>query len=132
MSSKLKIYKGSCHCGDIQFEIEAPAVVDVYNCNCSMCVRSGYLHLEVPASRFRLLSGEESLTTYTFNTGVAKHTFCRTCGIKSFYVPRSYPEGYSVNVNCLDKSSFEKINIIPFDGENWEQAKQDTHKPPAE
>ena len=121
----MKIHQGSCHCGAVRFEVDAPADVIVYDCNCSMCRRSGYLHLEVPQSRFRLLSGEDSLTLYTFNTGVARHLFCKTCGIKSFYVPRSFPEGYSVNMNCLDRSGFSNVRVEPFDGMNWEQAKEE-------
>ena len=88
-------------------------------CNCSICSKAGYLHLIVPHSRFRLLRGEENLTTYIFNTGVAKHTFCRTCGIKPFYVPRSNPDGVDVNARCLDPMP-EGIVVEPFDGRNWE------------
>jgi len=81
-----------------------------------------YLHLIVPASRFRLILGAEDLTTYTFNTGTARHLFCKICGIKSFYVPRSNPDGYSVNVRCLDPSTIEGMDIEPYDGRNWEQS----------
>jgi hypothetical protein len=116
----MMIYRGSCHCGAVQFELEAPERIECSDCNCSICAKSGYLHLIVPKSKFRLLKGEDHLTTYTFNTGVAKHTFCRTCGIKSFYVPRSNPDGYSVNVRCLDPQPQELV-IVPFDGRNWEQ-----------
>lgn len=114
-------HKGACHCGRVQFEVDAPEVLDVQECNCSICSKSGYLHLIVPASRFRLLQGEDNLTTYTFNTHVAKHLFCKTCGIKSFYVPRSNPDGYSVNVRCLEHSTIKQVNVEPFDGKNWEQ-----------
>ena len=114
------IYLGGCHCGAVQFEVEAPERIECSECNCSICARSGYLHLIVPKSKFRLLKGEENLTTYTFNTGVAKHTFCKTCGIKSFYVPRSNPDGYSVNVRCLEPQPKELV-IEAFDGRNWEQ-----------
>ena len=114
------IYRGSCHCGAIQFEVEAPAEILCYDCNCSICNKSGYLHLIVPASKFRLILGEDSLTTYTWNTGVARHTFCRTCGIKPFYIPRSNPDGFDVNIRCLDPQP-EKITIQAFDGRNWEQ-----------
>jgi hypothetical protein len=87
-----------------------------------MCSMTGYLHLIVPASRFRLLRGGDRLTAYTFNTGVARHLFCRRCGIKSFYVPRSNPDGYSVNARCLDRSTIADLEIEPFDGRNWEQS----------
>lgn len=114
------IYRGGCHCGAVTFEVEAPESVTVSRCNCSICSKSGFLHLIVPKSRFRLLSGEAALTTYTFNTGVAQHTFCKTCGIKSFYVPRSNPDGIDVNVNCLE-SPPSNITIEGFDGRNWEE-----------
>lgn len=114
------IYKGGCHCGAVRFEVEAPDRVLVQDCNCSLCAMTGFLHLIVPKSRFRLVKGEESITTYTFNTGVAKHMFCRTCGIKSFYVPRSNPDGIDVNVRCLDEPPKE-MTIEPFDGREWEK-----------
>lgn len=116
-------YTGSCHCGAIRFEVEAPERIEASECNCSMCARTGYLHLIVPKSKFKLLQGADHITTYTFNTGVAKHTFCKVCGIKPFYVPRSNPDGYSVNVRCLDKPP-ATITVKPFDGKNWEQHAQ--------
>jgi hypothetical protein len=99
----------------VAFEVEAPARLTVSECNCSICRMTGFLHLIVPRSRFRLLRGAESLSTYTFNTGVAQHLFCRQCGVKSFYVPRSNPDGYSVNLRCLDQSTVEHVSIEPFD-----------------
>lgn len=115
------IHTGGCHCGAVRFEVEAPAHVTASECNCSICSKSGYLHLIVPKSRFRLLSGEDVLETYTFGTGQAKHLFCRSCGIKSFYVPRSHPDGISVNVRCLDESAERSVGIEPFDGRHWEE-----------
>jgi len=85
-----------------------------------MCERTAFLHLIVPKERFRLVSGREALTAYTFNTGIAKHLFCRICGAKPFYVPRSNPDGFSVNVRCLDKGTIKSLRILPFDGRNWE------------
>lgn len=90
------------------------------DCNCSICSKSGYLHLIVPKSKFKLVTGEDYLTTYTFDTCEAKHTFCKICGIKSFYIPRSNPDGYDVNVRCLDPQPANLV-IEPFDGKNWEQ-----------
>ncbi len=113
-------YHGSSHCGAIQFEVEAPESVEVENCNCSICAMTGFLHLIVPARNFRLLSGEESLTTYTFNTGVAKHKFCKTCGVKPFYIPRSNPDGVDINLRCLSTQP-KQVKVIDFDGQNWEQ-----------
>jgi hypothetical protein len=105
----------------VKFSVAAPAAIEAVECNCSICAKAGFLHLIVPKSRFSLLQGEESLSTYTFNSGIAKHFFCRVCGIKSFYVPRSHPDGYSVNVRCLEPGTVSKISVIPFDGRRWEQ-----------
>lgn len=113
------IYSGSCHCRAVTFEVEAPLALEADYCNCSICSKSGFLHLIVPLSKFRLLSGEECLTTYSFNTGVAKHTFCKLCGIKPFYTPRSNPDGIDINVNCLDIKP-DSVKIVEFDGQNWE------------
>lgn len=112
---------GGCHCGAVKFEVEFPDALEVFECNCSICRKSGYLHLIVPAEKFRLVSGMESLSTYAFGTGVAKHYFCKVCGIKSFYVPRSNPDGFSVNLRCLDEENRLEYSIKPFDGQNWEK-----------
>lgn len=114
------IYRGGCHCKAVQFEVEAPEDLTVSDCNCSICSMTGFLHLIVPASRFRLVSGKENLGEYTFNTGVARHYFCRTCGVKSFYVPRSNPDGYSVNARCLEARP-RSMKVESFDGQNWER-----------
>jgi hypothetical protein len=116
----LTSHSGGCHCGAVAFEFDAPAEITALACNCSMCAKTGFQHIIVPAARFRLLRGAEELTTYTFNTGVARHLFCRHCGIKSFYVPRSNPDGHSVNLRCVDASTFASVTIEPFDGRNWE------------
>ena len=113
-------HTGGCHCGRIRFEVVAPTRVTVSECNCSMCSKAGYLHLVVPADRFRLLSGSETLTTYTFNTGTAKHLFCSVCGIKALYVPRSHPDGISVNARCIDSESIEELTVTPLNGREWE------------
>ena len=114
------IYHGSCHCGAIRFEVEAPEALEVEDCNCSICSMAGYLHLIVPRSKFRLLAGEDALTTYRFNSGVAQHTFCKICGIKPFYIPRSNPDGVDVNARTLEERP-AAVRIVPFDGRNWEQ-----------
>ena len=113
---------GGCHCGSVKFEVEAPARIEATECNCSICGKSGYLHLVVPKFRFTLIRGSEFLSNYMFNTGVAKHLFCNICGIKSFYVPRSNPDGYSINVRCLDPETISQIIVTPFDGRHWEEA----------
>lgn len=113
-------YTGSCHCGAITFEIEAPDVIEVELCNCLICSKSGFLHLILPLRDFTLLSGEDFISEYRFNTGVAKHTFCKRCGVKPFYIPRSNPDGIDINVNCLDTKP-STINIVEFNGAEWEK-----------
>jgi hypothetical protein len=115
----LNTYRGSCHCGAIQFEAQAPETVTVQDCNCSICSKTGFLHLILPKTQFKLLQGEGVITTYRFNTGVAQHTFCRICGCKPFYIPRSNPDGIDVNLRCLDTAPPE-VTIEVFDGQNWE------------
>ncbi len=115
-------HRGGCHCGAVAFEVDAPARPTVQQCNCSICAATAFLHLIVPADRFRLLRGSEALTEYRFNTGAARHLFCRTCGVKSFYVPRSHPDGFSVNARCLDRATVVGLEIEAFDGRNWESA----------
>jgi hypothetical protein len=114
------IYQGGCHCGAVTFEVEATETIVAQDCNCSICSKAGFLHLIVPKAKFRLLTGEANLTRYTFNTAVAQHLFCKTCGIKPFYVPRSNPDGIDVNVRCLE-TPIASLVIKPFDGRNWEQ-----------
>ena len=112
-------YEGGCHCGAVRFQV----IVDKHeatDCNCSICTKKGFLHLIVPPEKFTLLSGGDVLSTYTFNTGVAKHTFCRICGIHAFYRPRSHPDHIDVNVRCLDGNAVSKFSINKFDGANWE------------
>lgn len=117
----LATHRGGCHCGDVRFEFRAPRRVMLQRCNCSICSMTGYLHLIVPAAHFRLLTDPAGLASYRFNTGVADHRYCRRCGIKSFYVPRSNPDGFSIHFGCVDASSFEDVQIEDFDGRNWEQ-----------
>jgi len=115
------VHKGNCHCGRVRFEFESEPDVDIHECNCSICHRVGFQHLIIPNRAFRLLTDWDELALYTFNTGVAKHYFCKTCGVKPFYVPRSNPDGISVNFRCVDQSTFADVTYEPFDGQNWEQ-----------
>lgn len=117
----LVTHTGGCHCGRIRFEVVAPRRIDVSECNCSICSKAGYLHLIVPGDRFKLVSGADALTTYTFNTGTAKHHFCSVCGIKSFYVPRSHPDGFSVNARCIDSGTIEEMAVRQVNGREWEK-----------
>jgi hypothetical protein len=121
----MQTYEGGCHCGRVRFRVRDD-LSRVTECNCSICAKKGFLHLIVPRDRFELLGGEKELTTYRFNTGVAEHLFCRTCGIHSFYVPRSDPDKIDVNVRCLDLGAVDvaSLPVKPFDGRHWEQATQ--------
>jgi hypothetical protein len=114
-------FQGGCHCGRIRFRVRGDLRTTT-ECNCSICAKKGFWHLIVPVGDFELLQGENELATYRFNTGIAKHTFCKTCGIHSFYVPRSDPDKVDVNVRCLDGLDLSQIHPVPFDGQNWEEA----------
>ncbi|MFZ2753301.1 MAG: GFA family protein [Lysobacteraceae bacterium] len=122
MSAPIVTHRGACHCRRVRFEVDAPAALDALDCNCSICRMTGFLHLIVPAARFRLLDGEDALTEYRFNTGAARHLFCGHCGVKAFYVPRSHPDGFSVNVRCLDAGTVERVVVTPFDDNDREAA----------
>jgi hypothetical protein len=113
-------YEGGCHCGAVRFRVMVEKY-EAIECNCSICTKKGFLHLIVPAENFTLLKGDNYLTNYQFNTGTAKHLFCKNCGIHAFYRPRSHPNGFSVNLRCLDEDLLKQFQIIPFDGKNWEK-----------
>ena len=119
---RTQTYEGGCHCGRIKFRVTAE-LSGVSYCNCSICAKKGFLHLIVPPEKFELISGKDALTTYRFNTGAAQHTFCATCGIHPFYVPRSDPDKIDVNARCLD--GIDGPSLKPtrfFAGRNWEEA----------
>jgi hypothetical protein len=114
--------EGGCHCGSVRFAAKLPpAPVPALDCNCSMCRMTGFLHVMVRHEDFELLTGRDALTAYRFGTGTAKHLFCRFCGVKSFYQPRSHPDSWSVNANCIDQPL--ELAVDRFDGRNWEEAK---------
>ncbi len=113
--------EGGCHCGVVRFTADlGEPPVSALDCNCSVCRMTGFLHLMVPHAEFELITGRDALTTYRFGTGAAEHLFCRHCGVKSFYQPRSHPSAWSVNANCLDTRP--PLAVEPFDGANWERA----------
>ena len=119
----METYQGGCHCGRVRIEIDT--VLDkAIECNCSICSKKGALHHRVAPERFRLLSGQQALTLYQAGTGIAKHWFCKHCGIHVYSNPRAAPEMVSVNIRCLDDFEAKKgnIEIRQFDGRNWEQA----------
>ena len=116
------IVHGGCHCGAVRFEAELPEPpVSALDCNCSVCAMTGFLHVMVLHSDFELITGRGQLTSYRFGTGTAEHLFCKTCGVKSFYQPRSHPDAWSVNAHCLDEPV--ELAIERFDGKNWDSAK---------
>jgi len=117
--AKYMKYSGGCHCEGVRFEVETSAELELERCNCSICTKSGYLHLIVPRKNFSLIRGGDLLETYRFNTQVAQHFFCKNCGIKPFYIPRTNPDGIDVNANCLDEFPHAAI-VKNFDGQNWE------------
>jgi len=120
-------HKGECHCGAVKFEFEAPEMVSVTLCNCSICNKTGFQHVFIPHEDLVFLSGEDHLKTYTFGSHTAKHTFCPTCGVKPLYQPRSHPDKYSVNLRCIEGGTLAISETIEFDGQNWEKNISDLH-----
>lgn len=118
------IATGGCHCGAVRFRVDVHTPVTLLICNCSICRKIGYEHLIVPEADFELLDGADALESYTFGTHTAEHLFCRKCGVKSFYRPRSHPDGWSVNFRCLDDPDSTPANRTDFDGRNWETARR--------
>ena len=114
--------QGGCHCRAVRFEAEVTQQVELLQCNCSICAPTGYLHCIVPHTDFTLLQGQDALTSYRFGTGKAEHLFCKVCGVKSFYQPRSHPDSWSVHFACLDAGHGISAQIVTFDGQNWEAA----------
>ena len=119
----MKTYQGSCHCGQVQFEIETD-LTKATECNCSICTRKGALHHRVPPEKFKLLSGQDALSLYQSGNKIAKHWFCKFCGIHPFSNPRAAPEMYNINIRCLDDywKEISTIEVRQFDGKNWEDA----------
>ncbi|KAJ8275778.1 hypothetical protein COCON_G00075300 [Conger conger] len=116
------MHTGGCHCGAVRFQVWSSPDLHVFNCNCSICTKKQNRHFIVPKRWFTLLQGSENLTTYTFNTHIAKHTFCKTCGVQSFYTPRSNPDGYGVAPHCLDPGTVRSVTVEDFCGEKWEES----------
>uniref|UniRef100_G1U0Z7 Centromere protein V n=1 Tax=Oryctolagus cuniculus TaxID=9986 RepID=G1U0Z7_RABIT len=120
-------HTGGCHCGAVRFEVWASADLHIFDCNCSICKKKQNRHFIVPASRFKLLKGADSITTYTFNTHKAQHTFCKKCGVQSFYTPRSNPGGFGIAPHCLDEGTVRSVVTEEFNGSDWEKAMKE-HK----
>lgn len=124
MSERVTV-TGGCHCGAVRFSAETERNPELLDCNCSICSASGYLHLFIPHERFVLEAGANNLVSYRFGSREAEHLFCMTCGVKSFYQPRSHPDCWSVHLKCLDPGHDLAPTITPFDGRDWEKASQD-------
>ncbi|MGJ8664392.1 MAG: GFA family protein [Marinicella sp.] len=118
------IISGGCHCQAIRFTAKITQATSVLICNCSICSMTGFHHLIAKHDDFTLLSGESKLTSYRFNTGQADHLFCKICGVKSFYQPRSHPDSWSINTNCIDDFNPSEWSCSTFDGKNWQLAKE--------
>lgn len=113
--------EGGCHCGAVRFSATMPdPPVPALDCNCSICRMTGFLHVIVPHADLDLIAGRDALRTYRFGSGAAAHIFCATCGVKSFYQPRSHPDAWSINAHCLDHPL--ELAVAQFDGRNWEAA----------
>lgn len=119
--NELSLHAGGCHCGAVRFEMDLPHPIEAEECNCSICAMSGNIQVIVPASRFRMQHGADALREYRFGTGQARHLFCIRCGIKSFYIPRSNPDGVAVTWRCLDDWMSLDVTVEAFDGQNWEE-----------
>ena len=120
-------YTGGCHCGRVRFEVTAE-LAGIIDCNCSICTKKGFLHLIVEPEQFRLLTPEDALVLYQFNTKLAKHYFCPVCGICSYYIPRSHPDKIDVNVRCLEGVDLAGLTITPFNGREWEKNRSSLDK----
>jgi hypothetical protein len=114
---------GGSHCGAVRFRFESKHQVELLDCNCSICSATGFLHLIISHDRFTLHTGAEALESYSFGSRAAEHLFCKTCGVKSFYQPRSHPNAWSVNFNCLDEGHGLEQHVRAFDGRNWAAAR---------
>ena len=112
-------YFGECHCKSIRFEFYCRKDVSIVKCNCSICSITNFLHLIIPHKDFILLRGKEHLHTYQFNKNIAKHFFCKICGIKSFYQPRSHKNCFSINYNSvINPPKIKSVNS--FNGRDFE------------
>ena len=116
-------HRGSCHCGDIEFEVMAPSKLVIWECNCSNCRMRRNVHFVVPKTDLKVLDEAmwDRLAEYRYGTGTARHLFCARCGISPFYVPRSNPDGWGVSFQCIRGGTISSVEVKPFDGLNWEE-----------
>ncbi len=136
VTPSIRTYEAGCHCGAVRLRVtlrgERASLREALDCDCSICAKNGFLHFIVRADEFELLSGQQALTEYRFNTGVARHLFCSICGIAPFYVPRSHPDGFSVNARCLDGDGAAGLDVRRFAGSDWETNVASIQGPPTE
>ena len=115
-------HTGGCHCGKVRFEVLAPAKPEVLDCNCSICSKTGFLHLIVSKESFKLISGEGAMSEYQFNKHNIHHLFCATCGIQSFARGKR-PDGaemmVAVNARCLDGVEPDSLKVKKVDGRKF-------------
>jgi hypothetical protein len=111
----MPVYQGSCHCGDVRFSIDAD-IVELTTCDCSLCSRKNALMTQVPERNFKLIDGHDHLSEYRWNTRVARHFFCSTCGIYTFHRKRSLPDHYGVNVRCLEDFDVSGVPVRAAEG----------------
>ena len=125
----MKTYHGSCHCGQVRFEVRVE-IKRVMQCNGSVCTKKGFLHHRVTPERFPLLSGADCLVLHQFGSKEAKHYFCKRCGVHPFGYPRAAPDQLTINVRCLDDFDLEKesFEVVHFDGRHWEEAVVDLYQ----
>lgn len=121
MTAHAKPRSGGCHCGAVRFTADLPDHIVGLSCNCSICAMTGFIHVIVEPDDFHLEKGEDAQNEYMFNTHTARHLFCRTCGVKSWYYPRAHPGKISVNLRCFDSDQNLSGRIVDFDGANWEK-----------
>ncbi|KAL9392103.1 hypothetical protein Peur_016023 [Populus x canadensis] len=127
MESDTVEHNGGCHCRRVRWRVQAPSSVVAWQCNCSDCSMRGNISFIIPSEKFELLGdSKEFLTTYTFGTHTAKHTFCKVCGITSFFIPRSNPDDVAVTFKCVDPGTLNDVEIKHYDGINWESSYKQT------
>lgn len=117
--TKTETFTGGCHCGNVRYEVKAD-LSQTITCNCSICSKTGAILTFAPAEDFKLLSGADSLSDYTFNKHVIHHLFCKTCGIRSFAraTKPDGTEGVAVNVRCLDNVDTGALKPFAYDGKS--------------
>ena len=114
----MKEYNGSCHCGSITFKFSSDEIYeDLYRCNCSLCLKKSIIMKPLKKELFELISGEKKILEYQWNKKIAKHFFCKDCGVYTHHIRRRDPSKISVNFMCIDNLIIpENLNIDIIDG----------------